>query len=367
MNCLRQSLMGMLGVTLLGAVLTAGCNSNVDAEGEPRDFAKSSATNAIGASGSTFINPLMTSWIASYQKVDPKIQVNYRPIGSGGGIDEFGKKMVEFAASDAPLSDEQVAGMFPTVQIPVIAGPVCVTYNLPGVSSPVRLSASTLAGIFLGKIVTWQDRSIAKDNPGVKLPQAPVIVVHRADGSGTTYIFTSYLNKVSPDWAKRVGQGLTVKWPTGLGAQGTKQVFELINQTAGMIGYAELSYAKQNNLPVASIQNQAGAFIVPSPASATAAVEAFSEAVTKDARTPIVNPPASAKDAYPISGLSFFLVRKDETDPGQQKAVKEFIAYAIGDGQAAAEGLSYAKIPTALQQRDQALLDELTANGQGLK
>ena len=302
----------------------------------------------------------MTSWIASYEKIHPNIQVNYRSIGSGGGIDEFGKHMTEFGASDSPLSDDQIAEMFPTVQIPVTAGPVCIIYNLPGLKTRLRLSANTLAGIYLGKIVMWQDAAIARDNPGVKLPQAPVIVTHRSDGSGTTYIFTSYFNRVSPEWARRAGQGLTVTWVTGLSAQGTKQLVDLVNETPGTIGYAELSYAKENNLPVASIQNQSGAFIVPNPASATAAVAAFSEALAKDPRTPIVNPPASAKDAYSISGLSFLLVRKDRADAAEQRAVKTFIDCAITSGQDAAEGLYYAKLPTALQQQDQTLLGDST-------
>lgn len=362
---LRQFLGGMLGAALLSAILTAGCGSRADSD-EPTDFAKSSVTNAIGASGSTFISPLMTSWIASYEKAHPNIQVNYRSIGSGGGIDEFGKQITEFGASDAPLSDPQVAEMFPTVQIPVTAGPVCVIYNLPGLKAPLRLSANTLADIYLGKIVSWQDSAIARENPGVKLPQAPVIVIHRSDGSGTTYIFTSYLTKVSSEWARRAGQGLTVTWAIGLSAEGSKRVIELLNQTPGTVGYAELSYARQNHLPVASIQNQSGAFVAPSPASATAAVQAFSEVLAKDPRTPIVNPPASAKDAYPISGLTFLLVRRDRSNISEQKAVRDFIAYAISSGQDAAEELSYAKLPPSLQQQDQALLGELTAGGHAL-
>jgi len=365
MNRLRQSFVGTLGLALLSVMLTAGCENRSEVEQLP-DFAKSSATNAIGGAGSTFINPLMISWIAGYEKARPDIEVNYRPVGSGEGIDEFGKRMTEMAASEAPLTDDQIAATFPTVQIPVTAGPVCVTYNLPGLKSPLRLSGSTLAGIYLGKIVTWQDSAIAKDNPGVQIPQAPVIVTHRADGSGTTFILTSYLTKVSSDWARRVGQGLTVTWPTGLSAQGTKAMMDLVNETPGTIAYAELSYAKQNNLPVASIQNAAGVFVGPTPAGAAAAVQAFSDALEKDIRAPIVNPPASAKDAYPISGLSFLLVQKDRSSGDEQKVVRDFIGYAISDGQGAAEGLYYAKLPESLEQRDRALLGELTAGGHAI-
>lgn len=348
------------------AAFVTGCGSKADSEPNA-DFAKSGATNAIGASGSTFINPLMTSWIDSYQKLHPKIQVNYRPIGSGAGIDEFRKSLVEFAASDAPLSDDQLAQIVPTVQVPVVAGPVCVIYNLPQLKGALRLSGNTLAGSYLGKVVTWRDPAIASDNPGVALPQAPVIVVHRLDGSGTTSIFTNYLSKVSPEWSKQAGAGLTVNWPTGLSGEGSKRVIDLLRQTPGTVAYAELSYATQNNIPVASIQNRSGAFVKPSPESATAAVEAFSEALLKDPRTPIVDPPASARDAYPISGLTFLLVRKDESDPTQQQAVKDFISYALTNGQEAAEGLSYARLPLAIQKEGQDLLTQLTGNGQALK
>jgi phosphate transport system substrate-binding protein len=364
---LRQSFVGVLGLALLSAILTAGCSSKADSDENP-DFAKSSTiTNAIGASGSTFINPIMTTWISSYQKIHPNIQINYRSIGSGGGLDEFRKKMTEFAASDAPLDDDQIAETFPMVQVPVTAGPVCLIYNLPDLKSPLKLSANTVAGIYLGKIVTWQDPAIARDNPGVKLPQAPVIVVHRSDGSGTTNIFSSYLTKISPDWARKAGQGLTVTWPIGLSGEGSKRVVELVNQTPGTVGYAELSYAAQNHLPVASVQNRAGVFVAPSPASTTAAVDAFHDELGKDPRTPIVDPPVSAKIAYPISGLTFLLVQKDVSDASEQQAVKDFIAYAISNGQDAAEGLFYAKLPMSLQQQDQALLGELTASGQALK
>jgi phosphate transport system substrate-binding protein len=365
MNGVRRNLSGMMGLALLSAILTAGCKEKADVEQLP-DFAKSSAANSIGGAGSTFISPLMANWIESYEKMHPEVQVNYRPIGSGSGIDEYGKRMTEMAASEAPLTDDQIATMFPTVQIPVIAGPVCITYNLPGLKAPLKLSGNTLANIYLGKIVTWQDSAIARDNPGVQLPQAPVIVTHRSDGSGTTFIFTSYLNKVSPDWARRAGQGLTVKWPTGLSAQGTKQMVDLVNETAGTIGYAELTFAKQNNLPVASVQNLGGTYIAPSPASATAAVQAFSDALAKDIRTPIVDPPASAKDAYPISGLSFLLVQKDRSEVDEQKAVKNFISYAISNGQDAAEGLYYAKLPESLQKQGEAALQGLTAGGHAM-
>lgn len=362
----RQSLLGFVAVGVL-CFCVSGCNTDTENPQKEGSFATSSTvTSAIAASGSTFVNPIMTNWIAAYQKIHPNIQITYRSIGSGGGIQEFGKKMVEFAASDAPLDDDKIGELFPLIQVPVTAGPVCVIYNLPGVKSPIRLSPNALAGIYLGKIETWRDPAIARDNPGANLPSLPVIVVHRVDGSGTTNIFTSYLTKTSPEWSRKAGSGLIVTWPVGLSGDGSKRMMDLVKQKPGAIGYAELSYANQNGLPVASIENSAGTYVVPSPESTTAAVDAFAEELAKDSRAPIVDPPASAKTAYPISGMSFALIPKDRQDGAEQKAVKDFIAYTITGGQDAAEGLFYAKLPASLQKQDQVLLNQLTAGGKPL-
>jgi phosphate transport system substrate-binding protein len=308
----------------------------------------------------------MNSWIAAYQQIHPSTLVNYRPIGSGAGLDEFKKTILGFAASDAPLNDEDLRQIFPVVQIPVTAGPVCAIYNVAGVTTPLKLSGATLAGIFLGNIITWQDPAIERENLGVKLPRAALIVVHRSDGSGTTSIFSSYLAKVSQEWSRRAGQGLTVNWPVGIGEEGSKGVLEFVKQHPGTIGYAELNYAKEKGLPVASIQNRAGSFVVPSPASTTAAIEAFNDTLAKDARTPIVDPPAS-KDAYPIAGLTFLLAPKDGSDTDQRRALRDFFQYTITTRQDSAESLSYAKLPKSLQQEDLSLLAGLTADGKPLK
>jgi phosphate transport system substrate-binding protein len=364
----RRWIVSLATAAALSAVLCAGCNFKGEEPVAEKDFATSSTVkSAIGAAGSTFITPIMTNWINAYQQAHPSTLVNYRPIGSGAGLSELQKNLLELAASDAPLSDEQMKAMSPVIQVPATAGPVCAIYNLPDLKSPLRLSASSLAGIFLGNIISWQDPAIERDNPGVKLPRAAIIVVHRADGSGTTSILTGYLAKVSAEWAKKAGQGLSVAWPVGIGAEGSKGVLEFVKQNPGTIGYAELNYAKEKNLPVALIQNRAGTFVTPSPASTASAIEAFSEALAKDARTPIVDPPASARDAYPMSGLSFLLVPKDGTDADERKAVREFIQYAVTTGQDSAESLEYAKLPKSLQQQDLNLLDGLTANSQPLK
>jgi phosphate transport system substrate-binding protein len=277
------------------------------------------------------------------------------------------KGYLSFGASDAPLNDDQAKEMSPIIQVPATAGPVCIVYHVPNLGVPLRLSAKSLSDIYLGNIINWQDPAIAKDNPGVKLPRAAVIVVHRSDGSGTTNIFTSYLAKVSHDWSWKSGHGLSVTWPTGLGAEGSSGVLAIVKPTPGEIGYLELNYAKENGVPVASIQNQAGHFVQPSPGSAAAAISAFNDALAKDVRTPIVDPPASAADAYPISGLSFILIPKDRPDASQQEAIKDFVAFAISTGQNSAEELSYAKLPDPVQKQGQELLSQLTANGQPLK
>ena len=270
----------------LALAVTPGCDFSEEGKTKETPVATSN-TRTIGAAGSTFIAPLMARWSSSYEQTHP-VHVNYRPIGSGAGIEEMKKGFLEFGASDAPLSDAQVREIAPMVQVPASAGPVCIIYNLPGLSAPLRLSAKTLAGIYLGNIISWQDPAIVRDNPGAKLPHAAVIVVHRSDGSGTTSIFTNYLSSVDKSWSSTPGSGLSVKWPVGIGADGSKSVMDIVKQAPGAIGYLELSYAKQNGLPTASIQNQAGEFVAASPASTAAAISAFSDALASDVRTPIV-------------------------------------------------------------------------------
>jgi phosphate transport system substrate-binding protein len=357
----RQSIVGLAASLALGACFIAGCATQGEDATPEKGFATSAdIKTGFGAAGSTFVAPIMTNWISSYRQTQPGTLISYRPIGSSAGLGELRQGTLSLAASDAPLSDDQISKMFAVVQVPVTAGPVCAIYNVPGVSSPLRFSASTLAGIFLGNIISWQDAAIERDNPGVKLPRAAIIVVHRTDGSGTANIFTGYLTKVNPEWAKGPGQGLSVSWPVGIGAEGSKGVVEFIKKNPGTIGFAELNYAKENKLPVASIQNRAGSFVTPSPASTTAAIEAFGDALAKDVRTPIYDPPASAKDAYPVAGLSFLIVPKDGTDGDVRKAIKDFIQYAVTTGQDSAESLDYAKLPKSLQQQDLSLLGGLT-------
>jgi phosphate transport system substrate-binding protein len=253
--------------------------------------------------------------------------------------------------------------MAPVVQFPESAGPICVTYNLEGLQKPLQLSSDSLAGIFLGKITSWQDPSLKNDNPGEKLPNEKIIVVHRAESSGTTAAFTTYLSAVSPEWAQTVSKGTAVKWPTGLGAKGSEGVTGQVKQSVGSISYVELTYATQNKLPVAAIKNQAGKYVLPSTSGTTAAIEAFKDQLAQDARQPIANPPATAPDAYPISTLTFLIIPKDGKDAQKRTALKQFLTYVVTDGQQAASGLNYAPLPDSVKQLDLKVLSQLTTNG----
>lgn len=334
------------------------CNSSTHpVNGE----SQSANSNTLIGAGSTFINPIMTRWISDFTSSHSGVQINYQSIGSGGGIQQLKQGLVDFGASDAALDDEKLKEMPALVQIPESAGPVCITYNLPDLKEPLKLSANSVAGIFLGTIKNWQDPALKKDNPGVNLPKTAIIVSHRSDGSGTSNIFTTYLAKVSPEWEKKVGKGISVSWPVGIGGKGSEGVTGVVKQTPGGIGYVELTYAKENNLPVAQIRNRAGNWVDPSAAGTTAAINAFAEELAKDVRTPIVDPPASAKDAYPIAGLTFLLVPKEAKSPEKGKILKDFIEYIVTHGQEQAEALYYAKLPDTLQQQDQALLSQGSA------
>lgn len=325
----------------------------------------SSSNNvALLGAGSTFVYPVMTRWIQDFSQTHQNVHINYQSIGSGGGIQQVRAKTVDFGATDAALTDQQIAAMFPLIQIPESAGPVCVTYNLPGLSQPLHLSAEALAGIFLGTIKTWHDPLLAKDNPGVSLPAVSVIVSHRAEASGTTNIFTTYLSAVSPDWKSKIGAGPAVSWPVGIGGKGSEGVTGNIRNSPGAIGYVELTYAQQNHLPTAAIRNAAGQYVEPTAAGTTSAIAAFSAQLTQDPRVPIVNPPASAADAYPISGLTFLIIPKDGPGQAKRTALKQFIQYVITDGQATAGTLNYAPLPDGVKQYDQQQLQQLTADGQ---
>src|SRR6202161_4576722 len=318
---------------------------------------------ALNGAGSTFVYPVMGRWIQDFHQSHSNVQINYQSIGSGGGIQQVRSGTIDFGASDAPLSDADMAQMTPVIQIPESAGPICVTYNLDGLQKPLQLSSDALAGIFLGKITSWQDPLLQADNSGGNLPNVKITVVHRAEGSGTTAAFTTYLAAVSPQWSQQVSKGTSVSWPTGLGAKGSEGVTGQVKQSPGAISYVELTYASQNKLPVAAIKNQAGKYVLPSTSGTTAAIDAFKDQLAQDPRVPIANPPASAPDAYPISTLTFLIIPKDGKDVPKRTALKQFITYVVTEGQPASSGLNYAPLPDSVKQLDVKALSQLTVNG----
>lgn len=255
-----QNRISLLPFLLVLTLAFSGCSS------KPNRLTvnqRSAAGGQVVGAGSTFVYPVMSRWIDDYQHSHPGVQINYQSIGSGGGIQQLKQGVINFGASDLALDDNQLKDMPALVQIPESAGPVCITFNLPNLSQPLKLSGSTLSGIYLGTIKNWQDPAIKKVNPGVNLPNQDIVVVHRSDGSGTSDIFTTYLAAVSPDWQKKVSKGLSVSWPTGIGGKGSEGVTGLVKQNPGAIGYVELTYAEENKLPVAQVQNKAGEFVSP--------------------------------------------------------------------------------------------------------
>lgn len=319
----------------------------------------------LTGAGSTFVFPIMSRWKEDFHQSHPGITINYQSIGSGGGVQQVKNQTVDFGASDYSLTDAQLAQMRPVVQVAESAGPVCITYNLGGLSRPLRLSASAIARVYLGEITYWNDPAITATNPGVQLPHQPVLVVHRSDGSGTTSIFTIYLSAVSPEWKGKVGSGPAVNWPVGLGGKGNEGVTGLVKQTEGAIGYVELAYADHNHMPVASVQNAAGNFIAPSPASTSAAIGASRAALARDVRSPIENAPGA--QSYPIAGLTFLILPRDGSDRARRQALKLFVQYVLAAGQKIATSLDYAPLPASIQQLDERRLDLLTAGGKPLR
>jgi phosphate transport system substrate-binding protein len=293
----------------------------------------------INGAGATFPNPLYSKWFSEYNKLYPDIRFNYQAIGSGGGIQQFTVGTVDFGASDAPMNDEQIAKVSDVIHIPTVMGAVVVTFNAPFDS--LRLTPQVLADIFLGRIAKWNDAALAKVNPGVKLPDSAIVVVHRSDGSGTSFVFTDYLSKVSPEWKEKVGTSTSVKWPVGLGGKGNDGVTGLVKQTPGSIGYVELAYANQNKLPVAELQNKEGVFVKPTLASTSEAAAGVE--IPADYRVSITN--ASGKNAWPMASFTYLLVHQDSKDKAKGQALVNFLWWATHAGQNTAEPLDYAPLP----------------------
>ncbi len=346
-------------LTLAGVIAAAaGCGGGSTAGG--------SDNASLTGAGSTFAFPIYSKWFGEYSKVQPGVNINYQSIGSGAGIQQFTAQTVDWGATDAPMTDAQLTKAPKQVlHVPTVAGAVAITYNVQGVPNKLKLSGLTLADIYLGKIKNWNDPALKADNPGVNFPDEPIVTVHRSDGSGTSNIFTSYLSAVSPDWSSQVGHGTEVKWPVGLGGKGSEGVTGQVKQSEGSIGYVELSYAKQNNLPYALIKNKSGNFVEPTLENTTAAIQTAVANMPADFRAGSVGNPDGAS-AYPISGFTYILVYKDQQDQAKGKALVDFLWWGIHQGQQYAASLDYVAQPPAMVKKVEAEVREINYNGQSL-
>jgi phosphate transport system substrate-binding protein len=338
-------------VRLVSLALVAACG---DGSKKPADSATPAQATASGAdltgAGATFPYPLYSKWFNEYA-TKTGVKINYQSIGSGGGIRQLSEQTVDFGATDAPMSDAELAKAKggPVLHIPTVLGAVVIIYNLPGLTQPLNLSGETIAAMFQGQITRWNDARIAAQNPGAALPATDILVVHRSDGSGTSYVFTDYLAAVSPAWAAKPGKGKEVQWPVGLGAKGNEGVAGQVKQTPGAIGYAELAYATQNKLSTAAVGNAAGEFVAPTIASVTAAAAGAAAKLppTTDYRVSIVNAPG--RGVYPISSFTWIIVYQKQPDAVKGKKLVDFLRWALSDGQAMAAPLDYAPLPETMR------------------
>jgi phosphate transport system substrate-binding protein len=312
-------------------------------------YAAPTAAQDLTGAGATFPNPIYSKWFSDYA-TKTGVKINYQSIGSGGGIRQLSEQTVDFGATDAPMSDDELskAKGGPIIHIPTVLGAVVVTYNVPELTKALRLDGVTLADIFLGKITKWNDPRIAAFNKGAKLPATDILVVHRSDGSGTSYVFTDYLAAVSADWAAKPGKGKEVQWPVGLGGKGNDGVAGQVKQIPGSIGYIELAYAKQNKLAYADMKNASGAFVTPTIEAVTAAAAGAVAKLppTTDYRISIVN--ALGKDSYPISSFTWLIVYKQQADAAKGKKLIDFVKWALTEGEKSAASLDYAPLPTVM-------------------
>lgn len=317
---------------------------------------------SINGAGATFPNPIYTKWFDEYHKKNPNIQINYQSIGSGGGIKQVTEGTVDFGASDGPMNDEQLKAYqdkhgSPILHFPTVLGAVVPTYNIPGVNTALNFTGEALAGIYLGKVTKWNDPLIAGVNKEVKLPSEDIVVVHRADGSGTSYCFTDYLSKVSEEWKTKVGKGTSPNWPVGLGGKGNEGVTGTVKNTPNSIGYVELIYAEANKIPYGNVKNADGVFVKASLASVTAAAAGAAKDMPADFRVSITD--AKGKDAYPISTFTWLLIPEKFSDSAKRDAIKGFVTWMLGDGQNYTEALSYARLPKEVVAKEKKALAEI--------
>jgi phosphate transport system substrate-binding protein len=328
------------------ALSLAGCKSGPST---PATGNVSGSSNLNGA-GATFPNPIYSKWFNEYSQQHPDVKINYQSLGSGAGIRQVTEGTVDFGASDGPMSDEALAASkIKIIHIPTVLGAVVPIYNLPGISEPIKFSPDALAGIFLGKITMWNDPTIAKDNPGVKLPAKQILVVYRSESSGTTFIMTDYLSKISPEWQSKVGKGTAVKWPAGIGQKGSEGVSSMVRQTQFAFGYVELIYAQQNKIPFGMVRNKAGKWLSASTDGVTAAAAADADNIPADYRVSITDAPGD--NSYPISSFTWLLIPNPAKDTAKGKEIVGFLNWMIDHGEAEAPGLAYAPLPAAVAQR----------------
>jgi phosphate transport system substrate-binding protein len=316
----------------------------------------------INGAGATFPYPIYSKWFDEYHKKFSNIQFNYQSVGSGAGIKQVTEGTVDFGATDGPMNDEQLKNYqdkrgSAILHFPTVLGAVVPTYNVPGVSSALNFTPEALSGIFLGKITKWNDPAITGANKGVNLPANDIVVVHRSDGSGTSYIWTDFLSKVSDEWKNKVSKGTSVNWPVGLGGKGNEGVTGLIKQTPNSVGYVELIYASQNNIPYGAVKNSTGTFIKADLASVTAAAVGAAKDMPDDFRVSITNAPG--KTAYPISSFTWLLIPQKFQDGGKRDAIKGFLKWMLSDGQGYSEGLSYAKLPKEVVEKEKKAIDKI--------
>jgi phosphate transport system substrate-binding protein len=309
----------------------------------------------INGAGATFPNPIYSKWFSEYNKMHPNVEINYQPIGSGGGIRQITNQTVFFGATDGPMTNDQlIAAPSKILHFPTVLGGDVPVYNIANVSAELKFSGPLLADIFLGKITKWNDPAIMKLNPGVNLPNTDITVVHRSDGSGTTYIWVDYLAKVSPEWKTKVGVNTSVNWPTGVGGKGNEGVAGLVTQTPGSIGYVELIYALQNKISYGSVQNMAGEFVRATTASVSAAAAEAASKMPADFRVSITNAPGNG--VYPVSSFTWLLLYENPKDKAQAKVMLDFVKWALSDGQKFAADLGYAPLPASVVQLEMTTL-----------
>lgn len=316
------------------------------------------SAQSLNGAGATFPNPIYQKWFTQYSSAHSGVQINYQSLGSGAGIRQLTAGTVDFGASDGPMTDEQLSQCKSKVlHIPTVLGAVVPAYNVQGVRQELKFTPEVLAGIFLGRINNWSDPAIAKVNPGVRFPNQPIVVVHRSDGSGTTYIFTDYLSKVSSEWNSSVGKGTSVKWPVGLGGKGNEGIAGTVRQIEGSIGYVELIYAVQNNINYGVVRNKSGNFVKATLESTTSAASAAAARMPADYRVSITNP--DGKDAYPIASFTWLLVPQQSRDANKGRVLHDFLQWMLRDGQRQVSSLSYAPLPKEVVQKLQSTINTI--------